>query len=251
MDRFSRVLRRAESGLRLPEAHRTRILAEVGQDLEDAYRAYRAAGLGEEEAARRAERLVGLSEPAVSELGRLHATGYARLLDRFSTRGAHRVERGLLAGLTGLAVVLGVAGIAASGGPAGGSSPVVWVLVMLLAGVLALALADRLADLRGAAHPVESPFGVLATLAAIAVGVGLLGALLELWRLGGGETDGRTVVAIAAAIGGAAERLASGLIVALVALLTGFHLRSRRRAAARRRARIPGLGTSLKQEVDA
>ena len=250
MDRFNQVLRRAESGLRLPEAHRTRILAEVGQDLEDAYRAYRVAGLGEEEAARRAERLVGLSEPALSELGRLHATGYARLLDRFSTRGAHRVERGLLAGLTGLAVGLGAAGIVASGGPAEGS-PVVWVLLVLLAGVLALALADRLSDLRGAAPPAQSPFGVLATLAAIAVGVGLLGALLELSQLGGGETDGRTVVAIAAAVGGAAERLASGLIVALVALLTGFHLRSRRKAAARRRARIPGLGTSFEQEVDA
>lgn len=247
MGRFGHVLRRAELGLRVPRTRRARILEEVGHDLEDAYRAYRARGLEEAEAALRAERLLGLSEAAVSELERLHATPYARLLNRFSTRGAHRFERGLLTVLAALAVVVGGGGIVASGGPRA-DSIVVWVLLALLAVTAALLVADRLADLRGAVPPASSSFGVLIALAVCAVVVATLGAVWELWGLAGAgagaEAAGRTTVMVAAAVGGAAEVLALGVIVALVGFLAGFHLRSRRRAAVRRRSRIPGLADS-------
>lgn len=240
MARFGRVLRRAETGLRVTEARRSRILEEVGQDLEDAYRVYRARGLGEEVAARRAETLLGLSERTVAELGRVHASPYARLLDRFSTRGAHRLERAVLAGTAMLAVVLGGRGIVLAGGPRL-DSPAVWLVLVVAAAVAGLVAADRLADLRGATAPAASSFGVLVALAASAVLVAALGAVFELWRLSVMEPGERTAVAVATVAGGAAEMLALGVIVALLALLAGFHLRSRRGAAARQRARIPGL----------
>jgi hypothetical protein len=260
MGRFGRVLQRAESELRVPGARRARVLEEVAQDLDDAYRAYRARGMGEEEAVRRAERLLGLSEPAVAELERVHGTWYGRVVRRFSLRGAHRFERAVLVGLTLLAMGLVTGGLVASGGPGAGALPV-GSLLAVFAAMMVLLAGDWLADLRGAL-PGASPFVPMVALAAAALATGGLGALREMWRLAAWEVGGRSAtpaVAVAVAIGRGAEVLALAVVVALFGLVAGFHLRSRRRAAEWRRpamrhgesAEVASGGTNDSSEEEA
>ena len=84
--RFVPALRRISGELHLPEPTKSRVLLEMAADLEALYEHYRARGLGEEEAARRAEEKVLASPEAVQHLVLVHTTGYQRWLSRASGR---------------------------------------------------------------------------------------------------------------------------------------------------------------------
>jgi hypothetical protein len=95
MTRFQTLLEDAVAGL--PEPQRGRVLEELAADLEDMYRAYRGAGYGAEESARRTADRVLPGPAAAAELERLHRRlhrpPYRRLLERL-TAGALRVSSG-------------------------------------------------------------------------------------------------------------------------------------------------------------
>lgn len=97
MSRFSGLLREISERLDLPQPDKSHILLEVASDLEDMYLFFREKGLGEEEAARRAEERLDLSDEALAELVEIHESGLRKLLGRISEQARSRWERVLLA----------------------------------------------------------------------------------------------------------------------------------------------------------
>jgi hypothetical protein len=138
MSRFAGVLRRVSDGLDLPQPTRSRILLEIAGDLEDIYEHHRAAGLDEEQAARRAEEAFAASGEALKHLARIHEADAG-----FATRVTRQVgswwEKVLLviwllaAILTARAVVTEVHFFVII-------SPFVWVIVGLAVAALAFTL---------------------------------------------------------------------------------------------------------------
>ena len=84
MNRFAETLKQAHSRLLIAEPGRTRVLLEMASDLEDSFQFYRNQGLGEAEAARRAEEAFGSSEETLSLLSKIHETGMGGIADRVS-----------------------------------------------------------------------------------------------------------------------------------------------------------------------
>lgn len=144
MGRFDRVLRRAERRLEAPEPERSRILTEMALDLEDLYRSYRDRGLGEAEARRRAETWLAPSPAALESLQTVHRPAFDRFLDRLGGTTRGRVELGLVALVSLLAVGGGVLSVLRSGAlPA--SSPGLWIVAALGVGGLAVGLSQGFA----------------------------------------------------------------------------------------------------------
>lgn len=240
MDRFGRVLRRAEQRLEAPEPERSRILREMAGDLEDLYRAYRERGLDEEEARRRAERWLAPSPDALASLGHVHRPAFDRLLDRLGGTARGRLELGL-ATVISLALVGGaLLGVLRSGTLAA-SVPGLWIVAALAAVGLGIGMrrgyelfvrGDRLGPgWRDRPGP----------LAAAAVGTGLAGVMAGAMRLtlasaspeaAGLPPDFWSEVATAASV--AALGLGGGLLLALFWLL----LRARAVAVTRARAEL-------------
>lgn len=81
MSRFAGVLRRVSDGLDLPQPTKSRILLEMGADLEDAYLHFRSQGLDETKAVGRAEEAFVVSDEALKHLARIHQSG-GQLADR-------------------------------------------------------------------------------------------------------------------------------------------------------------------------
>ena len=73
MSRFNQFLHCTGERLALPKATRSSILVEIASDLDDLYHHYLSQGLGEEEAAQRAEEKVDMSDDALAELVRIHS----------------------------------------------------------------------------------------------------------------------------------------------------------------------------------
>lgn len=73
MSRFNVFLHRTGERLALPKATRSLILVEIASDLEELFNYYLQQGLGEEEAATRAEEKVDMSDEALAELVRIHS----------------------------------------------------------------------------------------------------------------------------------------------------------------------------------
>lgn len=96
MSRFAEILRRTNERLDLPQPAKSRILLEIASDLRDLYEAYLEQGLGEEEAARRAEEKFDLSDEALTELIQIHETFLRMLLGRISEQAQTKWERALL-----------------------------------------------------------------------------------------------------------------------------------------------------------
>lgn len=239
--RLGAVLRRVEATLEVPQPARSRILLELAADLEELYAAYRARGLSEEEAALRAEQLLGPSPEAVRDLIGLHEPLYRRLLGRYSRRVRHRWERALLTLLT--LAVAGVAGAAlVQAGFLSDPAPLLWPVLTCAGFALAIVLAGafRLFIARDAPGRPEA---VLIGLPALATGVLLLSLL-------GSTAEGYALARDVAAAGGwsielflprvrrAAELLALGLTSVLLILLAWFHLRQRLLAVERAEAEV-------------
>jgi hypothetical protein len=97
MSKFSGLLREISERLDLPQPDKSHILLEIASDLDDMYRFFLEKGLGEEEAARRAEERLDLSDAALEELVEIHESGMRKLLGRISEQARTRWERVLLA----------------------------------------------------------------------------------------------------------------------------------------------------------
>lgn len=97
MSRFAGILREINGKLDLPQPDKSHILLEIASDLEDIYRFYLDKGLSEEEAVRRAEEKLDLSDEALRELVDVHESGMRKLLGRISEQARTRWERILLA----------------------------------------------------------------------------------------------------------------------------------------------------------
>lgn len=134
---FEVEIRRVAEQLDLPQPVRSRILLELAADLEDLAAALRQEGVDEEEARRRALASLLPSPSALAELRGVHRPLYQRLVDRFSERARHRLERLLLVGVS--AVVLGI-GFEALARVHLLSSPSVFVWPLLAVAVLVVVL---------------------------------------------------------------------------------------------------------------
>lgn len=104
---FDAELRGVAERLDLPQPMRSRILLELRADLEDLSSALRSEGVADDEARRRAVEALVPSSEALGELRWLHRPLYQRLVDRFSERGRHRLERLLIVAFTGVLALLG------------------------------------------------------------------------------------------------------------------------------------------------
>jgi hypothetical protein len=132
-------LRRISSELAVPEPLKSRILLEMAADLESLYDHYRARGLDEDEAARRAEERLLASPEALRHLVGVHTTLYERLLSR--AVGRLRWGFDLLLFAVGVVPMLALAVlvIAAQLHTVGGT-PLIWPLLLLAAGVAVISL---------------------------------------------------------------------------------------------------------------
>jgi hypothetical protein len=97
MNRFAERLREISGKLDLPQPEKSHILLEIASDLDDMYRFFREEGFGEEEAVKRVEERLDLSDEALRELVEIHESGMRKLLDRISEQARSRWERVLLA----------------------------------------------------------------------------------------------------------------------------------------------------------
>jgi hypothetical protein len=107
MNPFARELQHLDARLDLPQPARSRVLLEIAADLEDLYQLLMSEGRGEAESRRRAVEMLDLSDAALHDLARVHASPLRRLLDRLGERGRGRVERGALVVILGLILVGG------------------------------------------------------------------------------------------------------------------------------------------------
>ena len=217
MERFGRVLRRADGELEVREPERSRILLELAADLEDLYRAYRERGLSDEEARRRAEAWLAPEAGDLAALRRLHTPLLGRLLAPLSDVARSRLESVSLTVVAAVSVLVGLGALRAV--------PLAWppapaAVVVLVLGGLGVAVAARrgldlfVAPDRGLRVPGWIP-GLL-TLAGASVVVGALGACLQLHAALGAPAAGAPSSAyLWRAVGTAAGTTALGIMVAL------------------------------------
>ncbi len=138
MSRFAKVLRRVSDELDLPQPTRSRILLEIAGDLEDLYEHHRAAGLDEEQAARRAEEAFAASGEALKRLARIHEAD-ASLADRVTRQVGTWWEKVLLV-IWLLAAILVARAVVTEVHFFVIVSPFVWVIVGLAVAALAFTL---------------------------------------------------------------------------------------------------------------
>ena len=187
MTSFDAELRGLAERFDLPEPVRSRALLELRSDLEDMAAALEARGLGAEEARRRALEALLPGREAEAEWGRVHRPLYQRLVDRFSARGRHRLERLLLAVVA--ATYLGGGVLALSGFDLLGSpSPWLWP-VLALSGLMVLVGVTKLFQLFVAgAHGrarLHRGLGLLLGLAGATLLVAFAGVAVDLYAVAG------------------------------------------------------------------
>ncbi|MEX0892724.1 MAG: hypothetical protein WEB88_11190 [Gemmatimonadota bacterium] len=243
MTRFAAVLQRVEARLTVPQPTRACILHEMAADLEDLYAAYRARGLAEADALRRAEAALGASPEAVEALVQVHRPAWERLLARFSDGSRHRVERGLLTGITLVGMLVGANALAGQG-ILNDASPFLWPVLLLAAGTLAVTGAvffrlvvkqdHRPGSLRAGLMP-------LMVLAAAAVLVGGFGWVWEMSRIADdvNRLGNMSADMLLPRLRRASEVFALGLTSGLGGVLAWFHLRRRALAVERAEAGQP------------
>ena len=185
MTAFGELLRETGERLDLPQPARARLLLEIAGDLEDLHAHYLAQGLDEETARARAAEMVDLSDAALAELVRLHASGYRRLMDRLGEQARSRWERGLFALLLlFLAIAAGRAVLTIDlFAPA---HLVVWPILAVTLAAVALAVRKLHAlYLRQRHDPrhLRAGLGAIPVLAGLDLVLGFAGQGLELLRI--------------------------------------------------------------------
>jgi hypothetical protein len=107
MKLFIPVLKRLNERLDIPQPAKSRILLEIGSDLQELYAYHRAHGLSDDQAYRAARETLDLSEAALKELERLHLSGIRLWMDRLSRQMLSRWERILLILIMAIIVLSG------------------------------------------------------------------------------------------------------------------------------------------------
>ncbi|MEJ2216294.1 MAG: hypothetical protein P8099_06725 [Gemmatimonadota bacterium] len=191
---FQAEIRQVAEQLDLPQPVRSRILLELAADLEDLMAALLAQGEGEDEARRRALELLLPSGDAVEALRGVHRPLYQRLVDRFSERARHRLERLLLTVVS--VVVLGVGADALTRVHLFSSpSLFVWPLLALAVLVVVLGFGKllQLYVVKDHAHArLRRGMFLLPVLACASASVGFIGLVLDFYVTAGAiEADVR------------------------------------------------------------
>ncbi len=184
MNRFQTTLQRVNDQLRLPRATRSRIVLEMAADLEDLFEHYRAEGLDDAEAERRAEEALAVSDDAIERLLAVHRPGLDRLTERLAVHVSGGWERALLAVLLAFAGLVAGRIFVAGGDFLARASVFVWPVLALAAAAALVGLAKlrRLLFRRGLdARRLRSGLDTLLLLAAGILAVGVDGFLIELF----------------------------------------------------------------------
>ncbi len=169
----------------LPLPARTRIVKELVDDLGGLPRRLVAEGRSPDEAGRRAAEVVLPAGPALQELEELARPRYHRLLAGFEARRVRAAERAALAVATLL--MLGLAGgTLLRTGLLTAPSPYLWPVLGVGTTTLATILAKAFKLwIKGAHHRPRRGLRGIAVLAALTLGLGCAGALLDLVSLAG------------------------------------------------------------------
>lgn len=186
MTSFDAALRRLAEEFDLPEPIRSRALLELRSDLEDMAAVLESRGVEPEEAGRRALEALLPTGATVAEWRAVHRPLYQRLVDRFSVRGRHRLERLLLAVLAAIYVVGGLAMLSTFdllADPSGFLWPVLALsgLIVLVGGGVLFQL--FVAGARGKA--LRRTLGLQLGLGAATLGLGFAGVATDLYGLAG------------------------------------------------------------------
>lgn len=96
MKQFTPLLKSISERLDLPQPRKSRILLEIGADLEDLFNFYCTKGFSETEAMLKAEEKFAVSDEALSQLVQIHESVFRRFMDKLSEQAKTRWERILL-----------------------------------------------------------------------------------------------------------------------------------------------------------
>lgn len=203
----------------------------MGADLEALFEHFRARGLDDEEAARRAEQRMLASPEALQHLVRVHTTGYQRWL----SRAAGRLRRGmdlLLLGLGVAPVLVAVLLALAARVDEVRGEPLSWLLLAAAVPIASISLwkAWQLFVRRERSLPrLHRGLFTLLFLGVETVALGALSALLSLhaFALEAMQAGGPAQAAVAQRVAGSASLLAVGLLLGLGAGLVWFVLANR------------------------
>jgi hypothetical protein len=233
MMRFRTELRRAAGELDLPRPARDEILMELAADLEAAFEDQRRRGLGEAEAARRAEEMVLGSGEAVRSLERLHSgrgEGWAHGAGARLTEGTGIV----LLAFAVLPVLSFAAGTAAPilfrsvGRPS--SWLLAWLVFAIAAGI-AILVAREGARIAHRRTPTRTGPALVVMLSVLAPALGLLALALGLHSAGtalaSGAADPAAPTLFLEQIAGDGALFAIGLLVGIVGALSWFVIQNR------------------------
>lgn len=190
MTGFDEALRGLAAELDLPEPIRSRTLLELRSDLESMAAELESRGMAEDAARSRALSALLPGSGAVADLRRVHRPLYQRWVDRFSVRGRHLLERGLLVLLAGVYVVGGgftLTRLDVLAYP----SPNLWSVLAgaLLIGVVGAAKLFHLWVVRPGGR-LRRGLGALLWLGAGTLVVGFAGAVADFYSVAGALADG-------------------------------------------------------------
>ena len=201
--------------LDLPQPARSRVLLEVAADLADLEAAYRARGLGPEEARARAVERLDLSEETVRDLVRVHGSRLRRALDRLGETGRRRGEWIALLALLAF-LVLGTGALAPTPGLLADSGPGLWLVAAATIPGLLLAATEAYAIWGRDEHDprrLRRGLDALLSIAGLSVAAGLVG-----WWLGLREVAVAAGAAPGAALGFGLEWLIEGSATVVVGI---------------------------------
>jgi len=93
MKQFTSILNRINERLELPQPTKSRIILEIGADLQDLYQLYISRGMNEQEAFQKASEKYDLSDETLDDLIRIHQSPLKKLMDRITLQARTRWER--------------------------------------------------------------------------------------------------------------------------------------------------------------
>jgi len=100
MKEFLSVLGEIENKLNIPQPARSRVLLEIGMDMEDTFNLYLEKGMSRKTAIQKTKEQFNPSDDIIAELSELHQSLYTRLVDKLSGQFQSKIEK------TGMVVLI-------------------------------------------------------------------------------------------------------------------------------------------------
>ena len=186
MKRFTPLLKSINDRLDLPQPTKSRIILEIATDLDDLYQLYLSRGLGEQEAAQKAEEKLYLTDDALQELVQIHQTLFRKLLAKLTAPAQSRWERVVFVLMFLFVVAISVQGIFTTPFFRQASNWIYPILGISLAAVMgSLAKFYQLYIKKD--HQVKnlrSGLSLILGLGALNLMIGIIGYVMELLRAG-------------------------------------------------------------------